>query len=35
VLTLHRAKFGELELGDLDPGTWRELPCDFFGSVSR
>lgn len=35
VLTLHRARFGELELGDLAPGKWRELPADFFGSVAR
>ncbi|MEO6873734.1 MAG: pseudouridine synthase, partial [Opitutaceae bacterium] len=26
VLTLHRARFGPLELGDLSPGQWRELP---------
>ena len=25
VLTLHRARFGDLELGDLPPGQWREL----------
>ncbi len=25
VLRLHRSKFGELELGNLKPGTWREL----------
>ena len=31
VVALHRAKFGELELGDLAPGKWRELPLDFFG----
>ena len=30
VLTLHREKFGALALGDLAPGTWRELPLDFF-----
>ena len=30
VLTLHRARFGGLELGDLPPGEWRELPLDFF-----
>jgi 16S rRNA pseudouridine516 synthase len=30
VLTLHRARFGALELGDLKPGEWRELPLDFF-----
>lgn len=32
VLTLHRERFGELELGDLAPGKWRELPLDFFGT---
>jgi 16S rRNA pseudouridine516 synthase len=31
VLTLHRAQFGELDLGGLAPGKWRELPLDFFG----
>ncbi len=31
VLTLHRTQFGSLELGDLAPGQWRELPLDFFG----
>jgi 16S rRNA pseudouridine516 synthase len=31
VLTLHRARFGDLELGDLPPGRWRELPLDYFG----
>jgi len=30
VVTLHRARFGTLELGDLEPGKWRELPLDFF-----
>ncbi|MCC6416516.1 MAG: rRNA pseudouridine synthase [Opitutaceae bacterium] len=30
VLTLHRARFGELELGDLAPGQWRELPLTTF-----
>jgi 16S rRNA pseudouridine516 synthase len=30
VLTLHREKFGHLDLGDLAPGKWRELPLDFF-----
>jgi len=30
VLTLHRARFGALELGDLAPGQWRELPLDYF-----
>ncbi len=32
VLTLHRARFGPLELGDLAPGQWRELPLDTFGA---
>ena len=31
VLTLHRARFGPLELGDLPAGQWRELPLDYFG----
>jgi 16S rRNA pseudouridine516 synthase len=31
VLTLHRARFGDLELGDLPPGQWRELPVNHFG----
>jgi len=35
VLNLHRARFGDLELGDLAPGAWRELPLDQFGSVAR
>jgi len=30
VLTLHRERFGDLALGDLPPGKWRELPLDFF-----
>lgn len=30
VLTLHRDRFGSLELGDLPPGKWQELPLDFF-----
>ncbi|MBI5381364.1 MAG: rRNA pseudouridine synthase [Opitutae bacterium] len=33
VVTLHRERFGELTLGDLAPGQWRELPLDCFGSV--
>ena len=28
VLTLHRTRFGSLELGDLPPGQWRELPLN-------
>ena len=31
VLTLHRVRFGSLELGALAPGQWRELPLDTFG----
>ena len=31
VLTLHRVRFGDLELGDLAPGQWRELPPNHFG----
>ena len=30
VLTLHRRRFGHLELGDLPVGQWRELPLDSF-----
>jgi 16S rRNA pseudouridine516 synthase len=30
VLTLHRSRFGHLELGDLSAGAWRELPLDTF-----
>jgi 16S rRNA pseudouridine516 synthase len=33
VLTLHRARFGDLELGDLPAGHWRELPLNYFGAV--
>ncbi len=32
VLTLHRARFGPLELGDLPAGQWRELPLDYFSA---
>jgi 16S rRNA pseudouridine516 synthase len=32
VLTLHRARFGPIELGDLPLGQWRELPLDYFGA---
>ena len=32
VLTLHRARFGDLGLGDLPAGQWRELPADFFSA---
>jgi 16S rRNA pseudouridine516 synthase len=30
VLTLHRTRFGPLDLGDLPAGQWRELPLDTF-----
>lgn len=30
VVTLHRERFGPLELGDLSAGQWRELPLDYF-----
>jgi 16S rRNA pseudouridine516 synthase len=30
VVTLHRTRFGNLELGDLPAGQWRELPLDSF-----
>jgi 16S rRNA pseudouridine516 synthase len=30
VLTLHRVKFGHLELTDLAPAKWRELPVSAF-----
>ena len=30
VLTLHRPRFGPLDLGDLPAGQWRELPLDTF-----
>jgi 16S rRNA pseudouridine516 synthase len=33
VLTLHRSHFGDLALGDLTTGQWRELPLDFFGTT--
>lgn len=32
VRTLHRARFGPLDLGDLAPGAWRELPLDTFSA---
>ncbi|WP_414664495.1 pseudouridine synthase [Horticoccus sp. 23ND18S-11] len=32
VVTLHREKFGPLDLGDLPAGQWRELPLDYFSS---
>jgi 16S rRNA pseudouridine516 synthase len=30
VVTLHRERFGGMELGGLAPGQWRELPLDAF-----
>lgn len=30
VVALHRTRVGRLELGELPPGEWRELPLDFF-----
>lgn len=30
VKTLHRSRFGPLDLGSLQPGQWRELPLDTF-----
>ena len=35
VLTLHRARFGHLELGELPAGQWRELPLDEFAREPR
>ena len=35
VLTLHRARFGHLELGELPAGQWRELPPDEFAREPR
>jgi len=33
VVTLHRARFGHLELGDLPAGQWRELPLAEFSTT--
>ncbi len=33
VLTLHRHRFGHLDLGDLPAGRWRELPLDEFSTT--
>lgn len=30
VLTLHRDRFGAVDLGELEPGRWRELALDHF-----
>ena len=32
VLTLHRERFGGLDLGGLNPGQWRELQLDAFSA---
>jgi 16S rRNA pseudouridine516 synthase len=32
VLALHRVRFGDLELGNLAAGQWRELAPDYFNS---
>lgn len=32
VVALHRTRFGPLDLGDLKPGAWRNLPLDFFNA---
>lgn len=32
VIALHRARFGDLDLGDLPAGQWRELPLAYFGA---
>jgi 16S rRNA pseudouridine516 synthase len=33
VACLHRVRFGDLELGDLPPGKWMELPINTFDST--
>ena len=33
VVTLHRSRFGDLDLGDLAPGQWRELALNHFGTA--
>lgn len=33
VVTLHRERFGPLELGGLAAGDWRELPLDVFAAA--
>ena len=35
VLSLHRESFGDLELGGLAPGQWRELPLDQFDAPAE
>ena len=35
VTSLHRAAFGDLQLGDLPAGQWRELPLNYFEPTSR
>lgn len=33
VVALHRKRFGPLELGDLPPNAWRELPTNYFDAL--
>ncbi|HTB81029.1 MAG TPA: pseudouridine synthase [Opitutaceae bacterium] len=33
IVALHRERFGPLELGDLPPNAWRELPTGFFDAL--
>jgi len=35
VLTLHRHRFGNLELGDAPPGKWHELPLNYFNAPAE
>lgn len=35
VLALHRERFGDLTLGELAPGQWRELPVNYFDVQNR
>lgn len=35
VLTLHRTSFGSLTLGEHSPGTWQELPLNYFEPASE
>ena len=35
VVTLHRERFGDLDLGGLAPGQWRELPLDSYGIAAK
>jgi 16S rRNA pseudouridine516 synthase len=33
VTALHRSRLGDLTLGELAPGEWRELPLDYFAQI--